>query len=357
MLWLIVFLASGLVVVSVFNFFTLRTPNNVSEILESVSVLVPLRNESHNVEALIASLQGQLWLKNVEYILLDDNSQDNTFDLLTSAIVGLPDFYLLKGQPLPDGWIGKSWALNQLIEASHGEIIVSIDADVRIKPEAISKSITLLKSAGIDFLSPYPRQIALTLGERVIQPLLQWSWMCSLPLAIAERSSFSSMAVANGQFFIARRSAIELAGGYEIVKNQPLDDVFLARALVKTGAHGVVVNGADLAQCRMYKSWSEIESGYGKSLRHAFGSIFGALVAVVFLFLTGVAPIILIFLGSSWGWFSLIALILTRALSAIRSRTRIFDSLLHPLSSTLLIYLIFYSFIMRSEITWKGRTL
>jgi glycosyltransferase involved in cell wall biosynthesis len=264
---------------------------------------------------------------------------------------------IIKGSPLPSGWIGKSWALHQLFAASKGDIIVSIDADVRITPDAISRSITLMKSSALDFLSPYPRQIANTLGERLIQPLLQWSWMTTLILAIAERALFSSMAVANGQFFIVRKDALVLAGGYESVKAAVLDDVFLARALVKSGAHGVVVNGADIAQCRMYTSWSEIKAGYGKSLRYAFGSSFGSLCAISFIFLTGIAPLVFALMGSVWGWLAIALIVGTRILSAIRSRTRIIDSLFHPISSTFLIYLILYSYLMRGEIRWKGRVI
>jgi GT2 family glycosyltransferase len=214
-----------------------------------------------------------------------------------------------------------------------------------------------MKSSALDFLSPYPRQIANTLAERLVQPLLQWSWMTTLQLRIAERASFRSMAVANGQFFIVRKDALVLAGGYESVKAAVLDDVFLARALVKSGAHGVVVNGADIARCRMYTSWREIKAGYGKSLRHAFGSTFGSLCAVLFIFLTGIVPLVFALLGSIWGGLAFALITGTRILSAIRSRTRVIDSLFHPISSTLLIYLIIYSYLMRGEISWKGRAI
>lgn len=356
MFWLIA-LPTVLLLISIINFFTIRSPRAVSEIVDSVSIIVPLRNEAENVSGLVPSLLSQKFLKNAEFIFLDDNSEDETLELLRLAASGYTNIQILTGTPLPSGWIGKSWALHQLLAASKGDIIVSIDADVRITPDAISRSITLMKSSTLDFLSPYPRQIAKTLGERLIQPLLQWSWMTTLLLAIAERSSFPSMAVANGQFFIVRKDALVLAGGYESVKAAVLDDVFLARTLVKSGAHGVVVNGADIAQCRMYTSWSEIKAGYGKSLRYAFGSSFGSLCAIFFIFLTGIAPLVFALTGSIWGWLAFALIVGTRILNAIRSRSRIIDSLFHPISSTLLIYLIFYSYLMRGEISWKGRAI
>jgi cellulose synthase/poly-beta-1,6-N-acetylglucosamine synthase-like glycosyltransferase len=355
MLWLIVVSTFVLFIISIINFFTIRRPHKTGVVTEFVSVIVPLRNEADNIPGLVNSLLSQNSLTNVEYLFLNDNSEDESFDLLTSALSGFENAKVIQGSSMPHGWIGKTWALQQLLELSRGEIIVSIDADVRLTPDAINESITLMKSRRLDFLSPYPRQITHTLGERFIQPLLQWSWMSTLLLGIAEKASFSSMAVANGQFFIVRKSALAVAGGYESVKADVLDDVFLARRLLKTGSHGVVVNGASIAECRMYSSWSEIEAGYGKSLRHAFGSPFGSLWAIFFIFLTGIAPLIFALMGSVWGWLALAFIIATRMMSASRARTRIIDSLFHPISSTLLIYLIFYSYLMRGDIQWKGR--
>lgn len=346
-----------LLLISLINFFSIRRPDKDSEIIETVSVIVALRNEAENVVDLVQSLLAQTSLKSVEFIFLDDDSQDQTLELLISSTANSTHARVIQGAPLPPGWIGKVWALHQLMEHTTGEIIVSIDADVRVTPDAISRSITLMRSTSLEFVSPYPRQVANSLSERLVQPLLQWSWMTTLPLRIAERASFSSMAVANGQFFIVRRTALVASGGYESVKGAVLDDVFLARALVKTGSHGVVISGADIAQCHMYASWDQIQSGYAKSLRHAFGSAFGSIFTIVFLLVTGVLPIVCALLGSPWGVIAFTVIMCTRIISALRFHGRILDSLFHPISSILLVYLISYSYLKRGEITWKGRSL
>lgn len=164
------------------------------------------------------------------------------------------------------------------------------------------------------------------------------------------------MAVANGQFFVVRRLALKSIDGYQSVKHAVIDDVFLARELVKGGCSGTVINGSDIAETRMYGSWSEIKSGYGKSLNTAFGSIFGALFAVVFLLATSIAPLIVGLFGNPYGWLGFAAICGTRILSAIKSRGNILDSVLHPISAGLLIYLIGYSYLRRGSIQWKGRT-
>jgi imidazolonepropionase len=119
-----------------------------------------------------------------------------------------------------------------------------------------------------DFISPYPRQIAISFTERLVQPLLQWSWMTTVPLRLAERSARTSLAVANGQFFLVKKSSLDVIGGFQKISAEVLDDMKLARALISTGAHGGVADGSTLAQTRMYKNFAEIKSGYGLTPAH-----------------------------------------------------------------------------------------
>jgi len=344
-----------LLLIAIVNFFLLRKPNTTSQLSQSVGVILPLRNEAENVEGLITTLFEQKG--DLHFYLLDDNSEDNTFELLQQFVAGDRRFTVLEGAALAPGWIGKTWALQQLFENSTEEIVVSLDADVRLSTDAINRAITTLNLHKLDFISPYPRQLAVSFGERLIQPLLQWSWLTTVPLRIAERSASTSIAVANGQFFVVRRSALEKIGGYYPIKQAVIDDVFLARALIKSGSLGTVINGADIAKCRMYTSWDEIKAGYGKSLSQAFGSNFATTCVITFLFLSSIAPLILGLLGDPSGWLGYFLIIATRMLSAVKSRGRIIDCLLHPISVLALIYLIIHSYSVRGTVTWKGRTL
>ena len=343
-----------LLTIAAVNFFQIRTPKATSELLDSVGVVVPMRNEAENVEGIVATLSAQDGP--FHFYLLDDNSEDKTLELLQRFTAGDSRFTVIKGAPLADGWIGKTWALQQLYEASNEDVLVSIDADVRLTNDAINKAVTSLRGARLDFLSPYPRQIAQSFGERLIQPLLQWSWLTTVPLRYAESARQKSMAVANGQFFVVRRSALDSISGYQSVKHAVIDDVFLARQLIAQGSSGTVIDGSDIAETRMYASWSEIEAGYGKSLNKAFGSIFGAIFVIVFLFVTSIAPLVLGLLGNPYGWLGFAAIVASRVLSAIKSRGSVVDSALHPISIVALIYLIVYSYLMRGTVQWKGRT-
>ena len=352
---LLFFASVALLWLTVANFFTIRRPLPALQRSESVSILIPVRNEEANIADLVLSLQAQQFLVKPEIIFIDDSSTDETAEKLQEAKDGGAQIRVINAPDLPQGWLGKPWALQQGYLQAKGEIVVTLDADVRLTSTAISQAIAMLGERS--FISPYPRQIAKTFSERLIQPLLQWSWMSTVPLRIAEKSARSSLAVANGQFFLVRKSALDEINGFSAIAPEVLDDMELARALINSGARGGVADGSSLAQTRMYKNFAEIKSGYGKSLWSAFSSPLGAFAAIFFIFATGIAPLLAWFSGNPIGLFTYQIIVITRMISAKRSGGKVIDSFLHPISSAILIYLIIYSWRARGKVQWKGRTL
>ena len=344
-----------LLLITSINFFTIRRPKPVEQITFPITVLIPVRNEAENIAELIACLSSQSNLDALEIIFIDDSSEDGTGKLLSDAKTAGAPIRIINAPALPSNWLGKPWALQQGYLVASGKFIVTLDADVRLAPAAIAQTVAMLGKR--DFISAYPKQIANTFAERLVQPLLQWSWMTTVPLRIAEKSSRTSVAVANGQFFLVRKEALDQIDGFKLIAEQVLDDMKLARALIASGSHGGVADGSKLAQTRMYKNFSEIKAGYGKSLWSAFSNPLGATLAVTFIFLTGIAPVLILLNGNPIGLFTYELIVLTRLLSAKRSGGRLLDSLLHPISSAILIYLIIYSWRMRGKVQWKGRTL
>ena len=327
-----------LLTIAAVNFVQIRTPKAISELKDSVGVVVPMRNEAENVEGIVATLSAQDGP--FHFYLLDDNSEDSTFELLQRFTAGDTRFTVIKGAPLADGWIGKTWALQQLFEASNEEVLVSIDADVRLTNDAINKAVTLMHGARLDFVSPYPRQIALSFAERLIQPLLQWSWLTTVPLRYAEGARQKSMAVANGQFLIVKRNAYLKSGGHESIKGEVLDDLMLARKLLEHGFKGGVAEASQVAQCKMYDSTRDLFLGYQKSLHKAFGSVIGAVFAVALLVATGIVPILGALSGSTLALVSFLLVFASRFISSVRTGGIPNTALLHPIAIIFLIILI-----------------
>jgi glycosyltransferase involved in cell wall biosynthesis len=336
---------------------SIRIPRNGRDLSASVAVLLPVRNEAANIVDLVASLKAQTGISDLKFYFLDDNSEDETLELLKREVVGDERFSVTSGQPLPEGWLGKPWALEQLRTRIKADYFVNIDADVRLAPLAICAAVNLLIDQKLDFFSPYPKQIAKSFGERMIQPLLQWSWLSTVPLRIAEKSGRTSLAVANGQFFAVRESSLGAVAGYSASKTAVLDDMELARTLLRNGFRGCVADGSHIATCHMYNSWAEVKAGYGKSLWAAFGSRLGSFVAISFLFLTGILPLLGAIAGFTAGFYALEFVIISRIIAARVSGGRFLDAFLHPISTLMLIYLIIYSWSARGKVQWKGRTL
>ena len=357
MLNISLFLTLAMFLLAFVNAQSIRIPCNGRDLSASVAVLLPVRNEAANIVDLVASLKAQTGISDLKFYFLDDNSEDETLELLKREIAGDKRFSVTSGQPLPEGWFGKPWALEQLRTKAKANYIVNIDADVRLVPRAICAAINLLIDQKLDFVSPYPKQIAKSFGERMIQPLLQWSWLSTVPLRIAEKSGRTSLAVANGQFFAVRESSLATVAGYSVSKTAVLDDMELARALLRNGFKGCVADGSNIATCRMYNSWAEVKAGYGKSLWAAFGSRFGSFIAITFLFVTGILPLLGAIAGFTSGFYALEFVIISRIIAARVSGGRFLDAFLHPISTLILIYLILYSWSARGKVQWKGRTL
>lgn len=345
-----------LFLMAVVNSLTIIRPPQVGSSHLSFSLLVPCRNEEENVFALVESLAA-LEHPRYEVIFINDNSTDNTRELLLEAIASQPGMSVIDAEPLPQGWLGKPWALSQGVKRTKNDFIVTIDADVRLSPAALSKIDAVLTRTQADFLSPYPAQIALTLSERLIQPLLQWTWMTTVPLRLAMKSSRPSLAVANGQFFFIKKSALVASGSFDSIRSRILDDIDLARVLVRNGFQGGVCDGSSIASTRMYSNFREIRSGYGKSLSQGFGGVIGSLAITFIMIVSGLLPIIFSFTGSTTAMAALILIIASRMVSALSSRSLLIDALLHPISTIIFIYLLIYSNFFRKRIMWKGRSL
>ncbi len=315
-------------------------------------MLIPARDEAMRISRCLDSVRGQ---GAAEVLVLDDGSLDGTGDLAKAG-----GAHVLIGARLPDGWLGKPHACAQLAAAAdpRSDVLVFLDADVVLEPGALSAAVALLEWSGLDLISPHPRQVASTASERLVQPLLQWAILTFLPLRLAECSRRPSLAAANGQFLVVRRAAYERSGGHATIRSAVLDDLALLRSVKSAGGRGAVVDGTQLASCRMYEGWEQLRDGYGKSLWSAFGSPLGSAAALAFLALAYLAPPIAALRGSPAGAFGTAAAVAGRVITARATGGRVWpDALGHPVSVVVFGYLLIRSQVQqrRGRLRWKGR--
>ncbi len=312
------------------------------------SVLLPVRDEAARLEPCLRALLTQRGV-DLEVLVLDDGSSDGTADLVRS-IAG-DRVRLLRGAPLPAGWLGKPHACHQLAAAATGEVLVFVDADVVLTPTAVAATVELLERTGLDLLSPYPRQQAPG-PTALVQPLLQWSWLSFLPLRVAERSPRPSLSAANGQLLAVRRDAYDRSGGHAAVRAEVVEDVELLRAVKRAGGRGGVCDGTHLATTRMYDSWDELVDGYGKSLWTLPAP------TLALLLLLYVVPPVAALRGSRAGALGYLAGVAGRVVAARRTGSRALpEALAHPVSVTVFAGLAVRSRVQRRRgaLTWRGR--
>lgn len=346
-----------------FNLRRLRIPDNdPGEIAERVSVLLPVRDEAARVAGCLEALLEQIRVPHLEILVMDDGSVDGTAEVVRSVAAGDPRVRLLSAPEPPAGWLGKPHACQALADAATGSALVFVDADVRLSPHAVAAAVELLRASGLQLISPYPRQIALTPAERLAQPLLQWSWLTTLPLRLAERSGRPSLGAANGQFLVLDAGCYRRSGGHaaQQVRGAVLDDVALLRSVKAAGGRGGVVDGTALATCRMYEDWPTLREGYKKSLWSAFGTPAGAAAVVAGLGVVYLVPPVAALGGSLTGLAGYAAGVAGRYVVAERTGGRSLpDSLAHPASIALFGWLTAQSFAgrRRGELAWRGRPL
>jgi glycosyltransferase involved in cell wall biosynthesis len=326
-----------------------------------VAVLIPARDEAAQIDACLGSVLTQrvTGFELREIAVLDDESTDGTAAHIAAY---LPRVRLIHGAGPPPGWLGKPAACAALAESADPacDVLVFLDADVELAPDAIGRAIALMDQVGLDLVSPYPRQVADGPGERLIQPLLQWSWLTFLPLRLAERSARPSLGAANGQFLVVRRAAYAAAGGHGSVRGEVLEDMALLRSIKAAGGTGTVVDGTDLASCRMYRDGSALADGYAKSLWSAFGSPLGAISAIAFLMVGYVFPGVAMLRGSRIGAAGYLAAVAGRVITGRRTGARVWpDAAAHPLSIVALAVLTARSLRgrRRGTLEWRGRAL
>ena len=351
-----------------YNLRVLRTPSlTPPEVVERVSVLVPARDEAGRIGPCISALLASRGVRDLEILVLDDGSADGTADVVRRTAAGDPRVTLIEGgaSPPPVGWTGKTWACARLAAQATGSVLVFVDADVLVAGHGLAASVMLLRMTGLDLVSPYPRQEADGALPRLVQPLLQWSWLTTLPLRLAEHSPRESLVAANGQLLVVDAAAYRSAGGHDAVRGEVLDDVALLRAFKRSGARGVVADGTEVATCRRYDDGPALVEGYTKSLWSAFGSPAGSAAVVALLSWLYVVPAVAAVAGPTrtartWGAVGYAAGVGGRLLVARRTGARVMpDVLAHPASVAVLGGLVAESWRRhrRGTLTWKGRAL
>jgi chlorobactene glucosyltransferase len=354
LLIILAFLAIRLVV-ALFNLATLPwMPSKPRQHDDKVSVLIPARNEEKCLPDLCNNLKN-LAHENLEIILLDDESTDKTYERARAHAKGFSSFSVLKGKPLPPGWLGKNWACHQLSQAALGDYFLFIDADVELHPDAINSGLQEVKSKNLALLSCFPDQIMKSTGEKLVVPIMHYILLSLLPLRMVYWSNFSSLSAANGQFMLFQRKYYWK--WHEKVKDKIVEDICIMRAIKQTSLKGEVLLGNRMVKCRMYHSFQDALNGFSKNILAGFNNHFFSMW--VFFFITYFGYILFaLYPDGRLIALAIAAIVLLRVMISLVSRQAVWRNLfMHVAQMPLMVYIGTLSCIkkQRKKNTWKGR--
>ena len=334
-----------------------------------VSILIPARNEEKNISRCLKMILKQDY-PNFEVIVLDDNSCDKTYEIVEEFSKKDQRVKIFKGAQLKNGWMGKNYACHQLSRYANGSYLIFTDADTLHVGNSIAHSINSLMYHKLDALSVYPRQIMVTIHERMSVSFINFAIILFMPLLLVKKARGPLFATAIGQFFLFEREAYFKMGGHEVVKGEILEDIHISKAVKKAGYKFMVFDGKNDIYCRMYRNLKEVIVGFNRFIFAAF-DFNTVMIAICFFFLLVLflMPFIYLPLGFfvfDWSGlpinlliYQIIVVLIIRTTLAIRFKSKMFDILLHPLMMVYIFALAISSILHAKTgmgILWKGRT-
>ena len=240
-----------------------------------VLAVVPARNEADVIAESIDSLLNQSFNGELEIIVVDDNSTDQTAEIAGSA-----GAFVLRGAPLAEGWTGKLWAMQQGVEAAASrspDYFLFSDADIYHDPHNVASLVGIAQARNLDLASHMVKLHCKSWAEKFTIPAFVYFFFKLYPPAYANSAA--------GGCILLRPSALSKIGGLAAIRNEVIDDCSLAKAIKRQGGRLWIGLTAGTTSIRPYKSLSEIYRMIARSafsqLHHSVPLLLGSLAGLL----------------------------------------------------------------------------
>jgi glycosyltransferase involved in cell wall biosynthesis len=337
--------------------------DRTSSINSRVSVIVPARNEEHDIEQTLRRLLA-LEYDNYEVIAVDDRSSDRTGEII-SHLASSPEAHgiltILSIEDLPSGWVGKTHAMWTAGRQATGDWLLFTDADVQFKPDSVRRAIAYAEAGRADHVVLFPHMIMNQPGEKMMTAFFQTLFVFGhRPWKVADPGARDHMGV--GAFNLIRRSVYEAIGTYQALRLEILDDMKLGKVVKNAGYAQRNVFGADLISIR----WAEGALGMVNNLTKNFYAVMSfqwprTLASCIALAFLNIWPFFGMLLA--YGWARLAYTIALASMFSIyvgmskHSDVPPYYFALHPVSTTLFVYTMLRSMFItigRGGVEWRG---
>jgi chlorobactene glucosyltransferase len=339
-----------------------------------VSVIVPARNEAHNIARCVTSILSTTY-PNLELIVVDDSSTDGTEQIARDAAQRDPRARFIKSPPLPDGWFGKQWACATGARVARGSVLQFTDADTAHGPDLVTRSMNAMRRTRAQLFSVAGRQELGGFWEKVIQPqiftilAMRYGGTESVTQATNVRDK-----IANGQCIFVTHDSYNAIGGHASVRTSVAEDMMLAQTFFAARKRVVLVLGVNQLSTRMYASLREIIGGWQKNVFAGgldsvpFGKVGRTLFPLFLLMppLMELMPLLALVLAATgvatggtlllWAAISVAATLGWWIVVYVTIRENPIYALAYPLGALVLLYIFLTAVIRGRRVSWKGRT-
>jgi hopene-associated glycosyltransferase HpnB len=335
----------------------LEAPKN-NEVLNEITVVIPARNEVEVIQHTLQSAMEQgrdLWI-----VLVDDSSEDGTVERARQVVN--PKLRIIQSAPLPAGWSGKLWALEQSRPHVTTPYTLLLDADIKLARGIVKALKEKMRQQGISFISLMAAPSMSCSWEKLLMPAFVYYFKVLYPLRRVN-SDHTRVAAAAGGCILAETRLLEQIGGFESIKSAVIDDCALAGRVKSQGFKIWLGLTHSVKSVRGYQSLKEI---WDMVARTAFAQLQCSLAALVvctlIMVLVYVVPAVVVFLSNTLIRYLSLASLLIMFLTYMPilrfyQRSPLW-ALCLPLTAVLFVAMTWTSAIRywRGECTrWKGR--
>jgi hopene-associated glycosyltransferase HpnB len=271
--------------------------------LSGVAAIIPARDEAALIGRTIAALAFQG--RDLDVVVVDDQSSDDTRGAAASAAGPALALRVVKGEPLPDGWAGKLWALEQGLAVVGRPHVLLLDADIELAPRLVPALLEKLRASDATLVSLMAELRCETFWERLLSPAFVFFFKLLYPFAWSNDSTKATAAAAGGCMLV-RTDALREIGGFGAIRGALIDDCTLAAALKRHRPPIWLGMSRSVRSLRAYPKladfWSMVSRSAFTQLRY---SVWWLLIATALMIVTLLAPIAGVVGGAAAGNASL----------------------------------------------------
>jgi 4,4'-diaponeurosporenoate glycosyltransferase len=318
----------------------------------AVSIVIPARDEAHNLPTLLDGLARQT-IAPTEVIVVDDDSHD-----ATAVVAREHGATVVTSGTLPDGWTGKAWALSQGVRAAREEVVVLLDADVEPSEYLLARlGSVFARVGGLVSVQPYHR--VRRWWERA-SAFFNLVAVMGVGLASPGAPRRNTTIAAFGPVLVCRRDAFLEHVSHPSVRAAVLDDVALARRVADAGEPITLYGGRGVVDFHMYDRPRELIEGWTKNMAAGAGSTPLYRLALIVGWLTACLVSGWGVLALTWVAVGIYAAFAVQLFAMLRQLGRFgpICAALYPILAVLFVAIFARSVLLtiRGAARWKGRT-